>query len=210
MIVLMGKAVTFQTLINVLMSKAVTFHPLQAAKTVASTIRSVQPAIQDLNQATRDIRTSISNEVGLDSVQREFREIKQSTLDSLRLDTPSYPALSPGPTLQQNIGEGEIAAAASRWTGMQVEDVQKPDASKLLSLKEQLLKRVVGQDEAVTAVANAVIRSRAGLAANERWPSFLFLGPPGVYPCPHEPVCLHGNVCNLMLHSNVSESRLAE
>jgi ATP-dependent Clp protease ATP-binding subunit ClpB len=120
---------------------------LQAAKTVASTIRLVQPAIQDLNQATRDIRT-----------------------------------------------------AASRWTGIQVEDVQKPDASKLLSLKDQLLKRVVGQDEAVTAVANAVIRSRAGLAVSERWPSFLFLGPPGVYPCPHHLVSLQLDACNLMLH----------
>jgi hypothetical protein len=71
---------------------------MQAAKTVASTIRSVQPAIQELNQATTDIRTSITKEVGLDSLQKEFREIEKTTRDSLRLDTPSFTPLVPGPT----------------------------------------------------------------------------------------------------------------
>ena len=51
--------------------------------------------------------------------------------------------------------------------------------AKLLNLQEQLHKRVVGQSSAVSAVANAVIRSRAGLAASERGSSFLFLGPTG-------------------------------
>lgn len=63
---------------------------MQAAKTVASTIRSVQPAIQELNQATTEIRTSITKEVGIDSITKEFREIEQTTRDSLRLDRPSF------------------------------------------------------------------------------------------------------------------------
>ena len=68
---------------------------IEAAKGVASTIRSVQPAIQELTQATTEIRTSITKEVGIDSIQKEFREIEQTTRDSLRLDTPSFPAASP-------------------------------------------------------------------------------------------------------------------
>lgn len=71
---------------------------IEAAKGVASTIRSVQPAIQELTQATTEIRTSITKEVGIDSIQKEFREIEQTTRDSLRLDTPSFQPPVPDPT----------------------------------------------------------------------------------------------------------------
>jgi ATP-dependent Clp protease ATP-binding subunit ClpB len=98
------------------------------------------------------------------------------------------------PMLTENIGEAEIAAVVSRWTGIPVENLQKTEAAKLLSLKEELHKRVVGQDEAVAAVANAVIRSRAGLAASERGSSFLFLGPTGVFPWHHSVAFRYGNV----------------
>lgn len=58
--------------------------------------------------------------------------------------------------------------------------LQQTDREKLLSLREELHKRVVGQDAAVDVVAAAVLRSRAGLAARNRGSSFLFLGPTGV------------------------------
>lgn len=64
--------------------------------------------------------------------------------------------------------------------GIPVSKLQQTDRDKLLSLREELHKRVVGQDAAVDAVAAAVLRSRAGLAARNRGSSFLFLGPTGV------------------------------
>lgn len=67
----------------------------------------------------------------------------------------------------------------SRWTGIPVDRLQQTEIEKLLHLKEQLHTRVVGQDLAVEAVADAVLRSRAGLAARNRGSSFLFL----VRPC---------------------------
>jgi ATP-dependent Clp protease ATP-binding subunit ClpB len=65
-------------------------------------------------------------------------------------------------------------------TGIPVSKLQQTDREKLLSLREELHKRVVGQDAAVDVVASAVLRSRAGLAARNRGSSFLFLGPTGV------------------------------
>lgn len=64
--------------------------------------------------------------------------------------------------------------------GIPVSKLQQTDREKLLSLREELHKRVVGQDAAVDVVASAVLRSRAGLAARNRGSSFLFLGPTGV------------------------------
>ena len=90
-------------------------------------------------------------------------------------------AMPDNPMLTENIGVEEIAAVVSRWTGIPVDKLQKTEATKLLGLKDELHKRVVGQDAAVAAVANAVIRSRAGLAASERGSSFLFLGPTGAF-----------------------------
>lgn len=90
-------------------------------------------------------------------------------------------AMPANPMLTENIGVEEIAAVVSRWTGIPVDKLQRTEAAKLLSLKGELHKRVVGQDTAVAAVADAVIRSRAGLAASERGSSFLFLGPTGTH-----------------------------
>lgn len=64
--------------------------------------------------------------------------------------------------------------------GIPVSKLQQTDREKLMSLREELHKRVVGQDAAVDVVASAVLRSRAGLAARNRGSSFLFLGPTGV------------------------------
>ena len=63
----------------------------------------------------------------------------------------------------------------SRWTGIPVDRLQQTEVEKLLHLKEELHKRVVGQQRAVAAVADAVLRSRAGLASRNRGSSFLFL-----------------------------------
>jgi len=83
--------------------------------------------------------------------------------------------------LRNKVTEEEIAEVVSRWTGIPVAKMMEGDREKLLRMEAALHNRVVGQDEAVTAVSNAVRRSRAGLS-DPRRPngSFLFLGPTGV------------------------------
>lgn len=83
--------------------------------------------------------------------------------------------------LRNKVGEEEIAEVVSRWTGIPVSKMLEAERDKLLKMEDELHKRVVGQDEAVTAVANAIRRSRAGLSdPNRPNGSFLFMGPTGV------------------------------
>jgi len=88
----------------------------------------------------------------------------------------------PEPTLlRSRVTEEEVAEVVSRWTGIPVAKMLEGDREKLLRMEETLHGRVVGQDEAVRAVSNAVRRARAGLADPQRPNgSFLFLGPTGV------------------------------
>jgi len=83
--------------------------------------------------------------------------------------------------LREEVTEDEIAEVVSRWTGIPVKKLVESEREKLLRLPEQLHERVVGQDEAVQAVADAVLRAKAGIQ-NKNRPigSFLFLGPTGV------------------------------
>ncbi|MDY4976728.1 MAG: ATP-dependent Clp protease ATP-binding subunit [Clostridia bacterium] len=81
----------------------------------------------------------------------------------------------------KQIGKEEIAAILSDWTGIPVKSLQEEESQKLLHMEELLHKRVIGQDEAVTAIAKAIRRGRVGLADPKRpTGSFLFLGPTGV------------------------------
>jgi ATP-dependent Clp protease ATP-binding subunit ClpB len=83
--------------------------------------------------------------------------------------------------LKEEVTEDDIAAIVSKWTGIPVSRLLEGEMSKLLKMEERLHQRVVGQDEAITAVANAVRRARAGLQDPKRpLGSFLFLGPTGV------------------------------
>ena len=83
--------------------------------------------------------------------------------------------------LRTKVTEDEIAEVVSRWTGIPVSRMLEGERDKLLRMESSLHKRVIGQDEAVTAVSDAIRRSRAGLSdANRPIGSFLFLGPTGV------------------------------
>jgi ATP-dependent Clp protease ATP-binding subunit ClpB len=83
--------------------------------------------------------------------------------------------------LKEEVDEEDIAEVVSKWTGVPVSRLMEGELQKLLHLEEHLHQRVVGQDEAVTAVADAIRRSRAGLSdPNRPIGSFLFLGPTGV------------------------------
>jgi ATP-dependent Clp protease ATP-binding subunit ClpB len=83
--------------------------------------------------------------------------------------------------LRNNVTEEEIAEIVSKWTGIPVSKMLEGEKEKLLAMEQNVQRRVVGQNEAVTAVANAIRRSRAGLSDPKRpIGSFLFLGPTGV------------------------------
>ena len=83
--------------------------------------------------------------------------------------------------MKEEVTSEEIAAVVSRWTGVPVSRMLEGEREKLLHMEERLGKRVIGQDEAVKAVADAVRRNRAGLGdPNRPIGSFLFLGPTGV------------------------------
>jgi ATP-dependent Clp protease ATP-binding subunit ClpB len=86
-----------------------------------------------------------------------------------------------GSYLKEEVTEEDIANVVSRWTGVPVSKMLESEKAKLLEMENRLRTRVVGQDEALVAVANAVRRSRAGLGDQNRpVGSFLFLGPTGV------------------------------
>jgi len=83
--------------------------------------------------------------------------------------------------LRLEVGEEDVASVVSRWTGIPVARLMEGEAEKLLKLEERLAKRVVGQEPALRAIADALRRSRAGLSdARRPIGSFLFLGPTGV------------------------------
>lgn len=83
--------------------------------------------------------------------------------------------------LRNKVGEEEVAEVVSKWTGIPVSRMLEGEREKLLNLETELHRQVIGQDEAVSAVANAVRRSRAGISDPDRPNgSFLFLGPTGV------------------------------
>ena len=90
-------------------------------------------------------------------------------------------AATPNRLLRTQVGAEEIAEVVSRATGIPVSKMMQGEKDKLLQMEDKLHERVVGQDEAIAAVANAIRRSRSGLAdPNRPMGSFLFLGPTGV------------------------------
>jgi ATP-dependent Clp protease ATP-binding subunit ClpB len=83
--------------------------------------------------------------------------------------------------LKEEITEEDIAAVVSRWTGIPVSKMLQSEMAKLAHAEDELKKRVIGQEEAISAVANAIRRSRAGVSEeNKPIGSFIFLGPTGV------------------------------
>jgi ATP-dependent Clp protease ATP-binding subunit ClpB len=88
---------------------------------------------------------------------------------------------APGALVKEEVDEHDIAEVVSRWTGVPVSKLMEGEVEKLINMEDRLRQRVVGQDEAIEAVANAVRAARAGLQdPNRPLGSFLFLGPTGV------------------------------
>jgi ATP-dependent Clp protease ATP-binding subunit ClpB len=98
-----------------------------------------------------------------------------------QLDIATQAEMQDFTLLRNRVGEEEIAEVVSKWTGIPVSKMLEGERDKLLKMDEALHERVIGQDEAVNSVANAIRRSRAGLSdPNRPNGSFLFLGPTGV------------------------------
>ena len=112
-------------------------------------------------------------------------ELSYSTLPNLQKELEvkekEYETSKTSNLLRNKVTEEEIAKIVSRWTGVPVSKLAESDREKLLKLEDILHKRVIGQDEAVKKVSEAILRSRAGIAdPNRPIGSFLFLGPTGV------------------------------
>lgn len=109
----------------------------------------------------------------------DLEHLEKQRAAAERADTGS--AKPANKLLRNNVGAEEIAEVVSRMTGIPVSKMMEGERDKLLKMEEVLHRRVVGQDEAVRAVSDAIRRSRSGLAdPNKPYGSFLFLGPTGV------------------------------
>ncbi|MBS3934201.1 MAG: ATP-dependent chaperone ClpB [Truepera sp.] len=146
----------------------------EAERAVLDELRSAQAKLDlvktQIEAAERDYDLNKAAELRygqLPKLEQSIREL------SARLDHARYVRLE--------VGENEVAEVISRWTNIPVARLLESERDKLLRLEAELHRRVVGQDEALTAVADAIRRSRAGLA-DPRRPigSFIFLGPTGV------------------------------
>lgn len=113
-------------------------------------------------------------------------ELRYGTIPSLQAQLADAEALlenrqQDGAILKEEVGEEEIAEVVSVWTGIPVTKMMQGEMAKLVDLEAKLHERVIGQDQAVSAVAGAIRRNRAGLSdPNRPIGSFLFLGPTGV------------------------------
>ncbi|MCL2689918.1 MAG: AAA family ATPase, partial [Chitinispirillia bacterium] len=150
----------------------------EAQKAQSDKLQSIREQIDkarvDLEQAEREYQLNRAAELQhgripeLERKREELEKEMKNTNDGSRL-------------LKEEVGEEDIAEIISRWTRIPVSKLVAGEKEKLLSLSEHLHKRVIGQDEAAVAVADAVLRARAGLKdPNRPIGSFIFLGPTGV------------------------------
>ncbi|MEO2278987.1 ATP-dependent chaperone ClpB [Pseudoalteromonas pernae] len=143
-----------------------------------ASLQGTQVIKAELEQARLDLE--VARRAG--DLQR-MSELQYGRIPELerKLDLASQVEMQDMSLLRNKVGEDEIAEILSRWTGIPVAKMLQGEREKLLQMEDELHQRVIGQDEAVTAVANAIRRSRAGLAdPNRPIGSFLFLGPTGV------------------------------
>ena len=128
----------------------------------------------DADRAEREGTLSRASEVRYGQLPQLEREIEAATAELTHLQAEKQ-------MLKEEVDEEDVAVVVSRVTGVPVSRLMEGEMAKLVRLEEVLEQRVVGQHEAVTAVANAIRRSRAGISDPDRpIGSFLFLGPTGV------------------------------
>ena len=108
-------------------------------------------------------------------------EIRYGELPALEAELAERDSATTDSMVKEEVDEDDIAAVVARWTGIPVDKLLEGETEKLIHMEERLHQRVIGQDEAVEAIANALRRSRTGLQdPNRPIGSFVFLGPTGV------------------------------
>ncbi len=144
-------------------------------------------AVQKLREEIETVNIEIERaERGVNCDTNKAAELKYGRLPKLQkeleqLEKQAEADMEKGRLLRDKVTEDEIAAIVCRWTGIPVSKLMEGEKEKILSLGDLLHKRVIGQDEAVEKVSEAILRSRAGIQDPDRpIGSFLFLGPTGV------------------------------
>jgi ATP-dependent Clp protease ATP-binding subunit ClpB len=147
-------------------------------KEIITQIRELQQELEELRvneeQARRSGDLAKASEIHYGKLPEAEKLIEQRRAELAKIqESGSY--------LREEVTDEDIAGIISKWTGVPVSKMLESEMQKLLAIEENLRRRVIGQDDALTAVADAVRRSRAGLG-DPRRPigSFLFLGPTGV------------------------------
>ena len=156
----------------------------------ASALEEIWASEKAQNQGVQSIKEELDRaEIDLEQARRagdlaRMSEIQYGVIPSLEkrmAEAQKANESDEGKLVRSRVTEEEIAEVVSRWTGIPVAKMLEGEKDKLLQMERALHSRVVGQDTAVTAVANAVRRSRSGLSDPKRPNgSFLFLGPTGV------------------------------
>jgi ATP-dependent Clp protease ATP-binding subunit ClpB len=150
----------------------------QSEKEAVQKLREIRERVEqtkvEIEQAERQYDLNRAAELKYGKLAALERQFQQQSEQFEKKDGQSR-------LIKEEVDEEDIAEVVSRWTGVPVTKLLEGEMQKLLNLEEELHRRVIGQDEAVTAVAEAVIRARSGLKdPNRPIGSFIFLGPTGV------------------------------
>jgi ATP-dependent Clp protease ATP-binding subunit ClpB len=136
--------------------------------------------VSELTRSIEELRMEAERAERNGDLQR-VAEIRYGLLPELEKELAARAEPEAPPMVKEEVDEDDIAAVVSRWTGIPVSRLLEGETEKLIHMEERLHERVVGQDEAVEAVANALRRARSGLQDPDRpIGSFVFLGPTGV------------------------------
>ncbi len=150
----------------------------QAEKNAIQKIREIKEQIDQVNvqieQAEREVNLQLAAEL-------RYSRLRELELQLAEAEDELAKLQAEGAMLREEVGSEEIARIVAKWTGIPVSKLLEGETEKLIHMEDRLHQRVVGQDEAIAAVAAAVRRSRSGLQdPNRPIGSFIFLGPTGV------------------------------
>jgi ATP-dependent Clp protease ATP-binding subunit ClpB len=136
--------------------------------------------VKEITRRVDELRMEAERAERAGDLQR-VAEIRYGELPALERELEAREADEAEPMVSEEVDEDDIASVVARWTGIPVSRLMEGETEKLIHMEERLHERVVGQDEAVEAVANALRRARSGLQdPNRPIGSFIFLGPTGV------------------------------
>ena len=136
--------------------------------------------VKEITKRVDELKREAEREERQGNLQR-VAEIRYGDLPQLEKELADRDGIQTNAMVKEEVDEDDVAAVVARWTGIPVDRLLEGETEKLIHMEERLHRRVVGQDEAVAAVANALRRARTGLQdPNRPIGSFVFLGPTGV------------------------------